>query len=230
MAGDERVRHCTLCDLNVYNFAEMSGDEVRELLARSEGRVCARLYRRADGTILTKDCPRGVRALRQKLSQWSSATMAALMSMAALVTGCATLPASKTKVKLEVERTATAQPASFTGVVGDRSGAPMPGVTVVLRNESVPREIRTVTDSDGAFALNSLSEGLYRVEIALAGFDSALVEHVALKPGEITHARVSLQVSAWDTVTVGVIAVEQEPMNDRLTTTFPADFLKKIPF
>jgi len=24
MAGDERVRHCSLCSLNVYNFAEMT--------------------------------------------------------------------------------------------------------------------------------------------------------------------------------------------------------------
>src|SRR5229473_6883076 len=54
MAGDERVRHCTLCSLNVYNFAEMTCDEVRELLMRTEGRVCARLYRRADGTVLTR--------------------------------------------------------------------------------------------------------------------------------------------------------------------------------
>jgi hypothetical protein len=57
MAGDERVRHCTLCSLNVYNFAEMTREEVRELLARTEGRVCARLYRRAGGTVLTRDCP-----------------------------------------------------------------------------------------------------------------------------------------------------------------------------
>jgi len=37
MAGDNRVRHCTLCSLNVYNFAEMTRDELRELLARTEG-------------------------------------------------------------------------------------------------------------------------------------------------------------------------------------------------
>src|SRR5215210_6176183 len=57
MSGDERRRHCTLCDLSVYNFAEMTGEEIRELLVRSEGRLCARLYRRADGTLLTRDCP-----------------------------------------------------------------------------------------------------------------------------------------------------------------------------
>lgn len=63
MAGDERVRHCTLCSLNVYNFAEMTRDEIRALLLRTEGRVCGRLYRRADGTLLTSDCPTGLRAL-----------------------------------------------------------------------------------------------------------------------------------------------------------------------
>src|SRR5437763_16994902 len=84
MAGDERVRHCTLCSLNVYNFAEMTRDEVRELLVRTEGRVCARLYRRADGTVLTRDCPRGLRAMRQRASRVAVALVAALLSFPAL--------------------------------------------------------------------------------------------------------------------------------------------------
>jgi len=62
------IYHGYLVDaiLNVYNFAEMTRDEVRDLLARTEGRVCARLYRRADGTVLTRDCPTGLRALRRR--------------------------------------------------------------------------------------------------------------------------------------------------------------------
>src|SRR5688572_25672377 len=66
MKGDDAVRHCSLCRLNVYNFSEMRESEVEKLLANSTGRVCGRLYRRQDGTIITKDCPRGVRALRLK--------------------------------------------------------------------------------------------------------------------------------------------------------------------
>jgi hypothetical protein len=73
MAGDERVRHCTLCSLNVYNFAEMTRGEVRALLVRTEGRVCARLYQRADGTVLTRDCPIGLRAVRQRASRVAAA-------------------------------------------------------------------------------------------------------------------------------------------------------------
>jgi hypothetical protein len=66
MSGDERVRHCAKCKLNVFNVKELKEDEVRALLLKSEGKVCGRVYRRADGTVLTKDCPTGVAALRKK--------------------------------------------------------------------------------------------------------------------------------------------------------------------
>ncbi|NMO13633.1 hypothetical protein HPC49_31205 [Pyxidicoccus fallax] len=57
MKGDARVRHCGACRLNVYNVSEMSMAEVEALL-QPGGRVCARLYRRFDGTVVTGDCRR----------------------------------------------------------------------------------------------------------------------------------------------------------------------------
>src|SRR5262249_37791326 len=120
MAGDERVRHCTLCDLNVYNFAKMTRDEVRELLARTEGRVCARLYRRADGTLLTSDCPSGFRALRGRISRLRDAAIAALVSASTFAYGCATSGQPRFRkhgstVKLAVERAAASQEAVLSG-------------------------------------------------------------------------------------------------------------------
>src|SRR3954462_8438361 len=77
MAGDERVRHCTMCRLNVSNFAEMTRAEVRELLVRTAGRVCARLYRRAEGSVRTRDFPTGLRAGRQCAARAAAAVVAA---------------------------------------------------------------------------------------------------------------------------------------------------------
>lgn len=65
MTGDDRVRHCTECRLNVYNLSAMSSVEVERLMHDKEGRLCARLFRRADGTIITQDCPVGVAAARR---------------------------------------------------------------------------------------------------------------------------------------------------------------------
>jgi hypothetical protein len=68
MAGDERVRLCAECNLNVHDLSAMSRDEAEGVLATlAEGRVCARFYRRADGTILTQDCPVGLSKARQRM-------------------------------------------------------------------------------------------------------------------------------------------------------------------
>ena len=63
MRGDERARFCGQCQLNVYNLSGMTRQEAERLIASREGRLCVRFYRRADGTILTKNCPVGLAAL-----------------------------------------------------------------------------------------------------------------------------------------------------------------------
>jgi hypothetical protein len=65
MTGTDRVRFCRHCDKNVYNFSAMSREEAEALVVQTGGQLCARFYRRADGTMLTDDCPVGLRALRR---------------------------------------------------------------------------------------------------------------------------------------------------------------------
>jgi len=79
MIGDARRRFCGQCELNVYNLSEMSRREAEDLINRTEGRLCVRFYRRADGTVLTKDCPIGLRAIRRKLSRLATATLSAIL-------------------------------------------------------------------------------------------------------------------------------------------------------
>lgn len=233
MAGDERVRHCTLCSLNVYNFAEMTRDEVRELLMRTEGRVCARLYRRADGTVITRDCPTEMRAMRRRASRVAAALIAALCSLPAFAFGARAcekprLKIQGSRVKLEIERVAASQPAVFTGVVRE-GGVAIPGVTIALRGETATREYTAVTDANGAFKITSLDDGFYRVEVTLPGFKQATMEHLQLKAGEATHASVALKVDVTDTITVGAIA-EPLMMNDGTGVRLSQDFINKLPF
>lgn len=61
MTGDEKIRFCDLCQLNVYNVSQMTRIEAEELLNDKSDQVCLRLYRRKDGTLITKDCPVGKR-------------------------------------------------------------------------------------------------------------------------------------------------------------------------
>jgi hypothetical protein len=57
MVGDERVRHCSRCDRDVFNLSALTAEEVQKLLADRGVRRCVRFYRRHDGTMLTADCP-----------------------------------------------------------------------------------------------------------------------------------------------------------------------------
>lgn len=68
MTGDSPTRHCAQCDLDVHNLSAMTADEAEAFLrARAgAGRVCARFYRRTDGTILTRDCPVGLALWRRR--------------------------------------------------------------------------------------------------------------------------------------------------------------------
>jgi len=69
MIGDERARFCGQCELNVYNLSTMSTLEAESLIARTEGRLCVRYYRRKDGSIITQDCPVGLRRLKQRAAR-----------------------------------------------------------------------------------------------------------------------------------------------------------------
>jgi hypothetical protein len=85
MRGDERVRFCGRCEKNVYNLSAMSRQEGEALVREKEGRMCVRLYQRQDGTVLTSDCPVGVR--RERLRQRIWARLSSVTASAALLVG-----------------------------------------------------------------------------------------------------------------------------------------------
>jgi hypothetical protein len=213
----------------------MTRDEVRALLVSTEGRVCARLYRRADGTVLTRDCPTGLRALRRRASRVATALIAALLSLPALAFGGTTCkkPRLKTqgsKVKITTEQVAEARAAVFNGVVLFED-FPLPGVTIELRDEASNCEataITAVTDVNGAFSIAALNDGSYRVEMTLPGLSSARIEHLQLQAGRVTRANVVLRSTTTETIVVGQVGLDPMSLTGT-STTFYRDFISKLP-
>jgi len=85
MIGSDRTRFCGQCNLNVFNLSGMSRSDAETLIAGTEGRLCVRFYRRADGSIITRDCPIGLRAIRDRVSYWTKALTAAALTFLATV-------------------------------------------------------------------------------------------------------------------------------------------------
>jgi hypothetical protein len=91
MQGDDRTRYCKHCKLNVFNLSDMTDREAEALVREANGRLCVRYYQRADGTVMTRNCPVGLAAVRKKLA-------IGVMSAAALVIsalGLAVRPSSQ---------------------------------------------------------------------------------------------------------------------------------------
>jgi TonB family protein len=84
MTGSESVRFCHSCKLNVYNISQFSDSEAQEIFAQNlnGNRMCTRIYRRPDGTVMTDNCPRALRRLRDLRNR----TVSAIAKVAALAT------------------------------------------------------------------------------------------------------------------------------------------------
>ena len=84
MYGDDRKRFCGDCKLNVYNLSGMTTGEAERLVTNAEGRLCVRYYQRADGSIITADCPVGWAKIKQRTRVYATAAFSLVM---ALLTG-----------------------------------------------------------------------------------------------------------------------------------------------
>lgn len=82
MRGNERIRFCDQCQQKVYNLSEMAAVDIVRLIREKEDRLCVRLYRRADGTVITADCAVGLRwklwKSLQKRTAWAASLFAVL--------------------------------------------------------------------------------------------------------------------------------------------------------
>lgn len=87
MAGSDTVRHCSDCQKNVYNLSLLTRAEANDLIREKEGQLCVSLYRRFDGTVLTADCPTGLRAIRRQYLKSRAKFIAAALAIWATISG-----------------------------------------------------------------------------------------------------------------------------------------------
>jgi hypothetical protein len=81
MMGDDRARFCSHCRLHVYNLSDMSRAEAEAFVRQREGQACVRFHRRRDGTLLTRDCPIGFKALRQRFTRAVAAIAGVMIAL-----------------------------------------------------------------------------------------------------------------------------------------------------
>ena len=205
MVGSERVRHCSECNLNVFNLSAMSEADALQLLAEHAGkRMCVRFYRRADGTVLTQDCPWTLRHLARKTLRIASACLAGIVSVTfAFAKGKP--PAKSPSCACQESRV---EHSGLQLSVADQDGAVIPDAEISIQNKD-GEEAKGKTNSAGEWRQQLLAAGEHQLTVRSKGFRPyTAVVHVrekTLLALKIKLAVAEAQVTVEVTSTLGVI-------------------------
>jgi hypothetical protein len=207
MPGNDKVRHCPQCQLDVYNFSAMTSLETNQIVAARTGRLCARFYQRSDGTMLSENCYAGIRTGILRGSTMAAAALAALVTIAPTNTGAVPAQAGSSSLQMQgIQHGLTLE-------VRDASGAAVPRAAVSLANSKTGQHWDLTTDAKGTLALPDLPSGSYELAITASGFSTLKENHLTV-PSE---AAVTLQVGALMGEVVEVTLIE--PFSTEISTT-----------
>src|SRR5262249_32841839 len=81
MSGDEKRRFCVECDKFVYDFLQMTRQQIEAIVSIHQGRMCARIKRRPDGSLLTLETPPLPPGVSRPPPPFVNATFAAILGL-----------------------------------------------------------------------------------------------------------------------------------------------------
>lgn len=84
MSEDGRIRQCALCKKNVYNISAMTEKHALRFVQENENKSWVWLYKRKDGTVISDNCPEGLRTIRDRCRKAVLAVILGLLWGAAL--------------------------------------------------------------------------------------------------------------------------------------------------
>ena len=203
MEGDDRIRFCRLCNLNVYNISTMTKKQAEALIVQTEGRLCAKFYRRADGSILTQDCPVGLRALRRRASYYAGAILSSFLSFVTVgainlpVYGMDAIQSCKHELRLKRSKLKSQnRQVVLAGTVYDVTEAVIVGAKVTLVNEKTEESQSLETSEEGTFRFPSVEPGTYTLVAESRGFQVFRKKNIQVRGGENLELGITLHVGS----------------------------------
>lgn len=206
MTGTDTVRFCGECKLNVYNISGMQATDAAKLVSSADGRLCVRLYKKADGTVLTRDCPVGLRAAMRRATRAAGAALTAALGIFA-VFSVRSVAAGDGQ---QCEKPATAPEAIQGGIapdprpmvkmgkialprhrgesvlvnVRDESGIKLIGVEVALTNPETGEAVIADQEAPGLYRFDGVEPGVYVVSVTANGFTNPLPRPLRIRAGK----------------------------------------------
>lgn len=201
MQGDDRVRHCSQCDKHVYNLSQMTRQQAEALLIKTNGKLCARFERNADGGILTTDQSSSLPRFNFRFLRIASATISAALSLGPTVAAKTpkNLPVFQQQDKQEKpaeQAQQKAKTAKIFGTVFDRAQAVIAAAKITITNTAT-NDSRTLTSAaDGKYEFLGLPAGTYSLVFEAFGFLRHVYTDIQIQEGADLRFDVTLEVAA----------------------------------
>ena len=97
----------------------------------------------------------------------------------------------------------------ISGIVSDPSGAPVPGASVIARNQATGGVWNASTNDTGSYTFAVLPPGTYTLTVSHEGFETVLVADRSIEVAEPAHVDVTLRIgNASDRITVSAAGNE----------------------
>jgi hypothetical protein len=212
MTGNDKIRFCSHCNLNVRNLSAMTRREALKIVRRSQGRICVRYVQNpVDKTPVFADrlyqiTRRAGIAAGVLGASLSFSTLTYAQGNPVLLKRNADSPAEISREN-EADKTGGAA-ASVAGVVTDPEGAVIPNITVVLLDGDKREKRRVASNEEGFYEFKNVAAGNYSIKAdGINGFKTLIVENITVSGAE--NSKLDLQMDiAIETVLTGVVAFD----------------------
>jgi Carboxypeptidase regulatory-like domain len=199
MSGDEKKRFCSDCDKFVYDFSQMTRRQVEAIVSINRGRMCARITRRPDGSLLTMETPPVHPVIARRASPVVNATLAAILGISVPASALnVDVSAAQLIVRSGADSDGARAPygggeALVGGTVFDPQGAVIPNAVVKLISDA-GAELETKTSGEGEFTFARVPFGAYIMLIEAQGFYTHVNSNVIVDTPYDTRFEVTMKV------------------------------------
>ena len=198
MIGNDQVRFCEHCNLDVHNLSLTTRSQAERLIARSNGRLCVRYHRDSAGRPLTLPVRQKLHRIGRRVSRIAAGAFTATLSVTSAVAqnSGSSQPGNLNPPNATQANARWALGSSIVGTISDQNGAVIPGATVSLLSEQLNVSLFASTSFTGQFRIDGLQAGVYQLRVEAPGFAADQTDGVYLREnGEVRVDR-SLKIAA----------------------------------
>ncbi|HKO98407.1 MAG TPA: ankyrin repeat domain-containing protein [Pyrinomonadaceae bacterium] len=197
MIGNDQVRFCDHCSLDVHNLSLMTRNQAQKLVARSNGRLCVRYHSDSSGRPQTLPLSQKLHHINRRVSRIAAGAFTATLSLTNAMAQGSASPTSGDANSAQITRESNrwSAGATISGTIADQHGAVIQGATIYLSNAESGLGLFSSSASDGQFKIEGLKSGFYKLRVEAPGFAADQTDELYLMESRELRADRTLHVA-----------------------------------